>query len=234
MPTGIPHSAAHVFGGARVRVGTRRSGRRNAKLGWTSSTPPPGAVARARCRVRVGPQPYVYRFDSLRPAGALARRSPTGVVLSSTVAPSWTSMAACEGGPLPRLAFIAEAPPAYERQPRLLDRVRAAIRARHYSRRTENAYVAWVPRYVLFHGRRHPREMGAPEVSRFLSSLAVDAGVSASTQNQALGALLFIYKEVLGQDLPWLDDVVRAKAAAPPPGRPHARRGRGRHAASPR
>jgi len=148
---------------------------------------------------------------TVRAAGALARRSPTGVVLSPTMAPSRTSLAACESGPLPRLAAIAETPPAYHRQPRLLDRVRAAIRARHYSRRTEKAYVAWVRRYVLFHGRRHPREMGAPEVGRFLSSLAVDAGVSASTQNQALCALLFLYREVLGQDLPWLDDVVRAK-----------------------
>ena len=96
-------------------------------------------------------------------------------------------------------------------KPRLLDRVRAALRIRHYSRRTEKAYVAWILRYILFHGKRHPVEMGAPELTRFLSSLAVDRKVAASTQNQALSALLFLYRAVLEIDLPWLDDVVRAK-----------------------
>ncbi len=98
--------------------------------------------------------------------------------------------------------------------PRLLDTVRAAIRTRHFSRRTEKAYVAWIRRYVLHHGKRHPRELGAAEVSAFLSHLAVDRAVSASTQNQALAALLFLYREVLGVDLPWLDDLVRAKKPA--------------------
>ena len=96
-------------------------------------------------------------------------------------------------------------------KPRLLDRVRAALRIRHYSRRTEKAYVAWIRRYILFHGKRHPAEMGAPELTRFLSSLAVDGKVAASTQNQAQSALLFLYRAVLEMDLPWLDDVVRAK-----------------------
>lgn len=96
-------------------------------------------------------------------------------------------------------------------KPRLLDRVREAIRARHYSRRTEKTYVAWIRRYILFHGKRHPAEMGAPEVTRFLTWLAVDKNVAASTQNQALSAILFLYQVVLGQDLPWLDEVVRAK-----------------------
>jgi integrase len=96
------------------------------------------------------------------------------------------------------------------RQPRLLDRVREALRLRHYSRRTERAYVGWIRRYILFHGKRHPAEMGAEEVSRFLSFLAVEGKVSASTQNQALAALLFLYGSVLGVDLPWLDDLVRA------------------------
>jgi integron integrase len=108
------------------------------------------------------------------------------------------------------LAFsIREVEPP--RPPRLLDRVREAIRARHYSRRTEKAYVAWTRRYILFHGKRHPAEMGAAEVTRFLTSLAVDRSVAASTQNQALSALLFLHREVLGQSLPWLDDLVRAK-----------------------
>jgi hypothetical protein len=83
-------------------------------------------------------------------------------------------------------------------QPRLLDRVREAIRARHCSLRTEEAYVAWIRRrYILFHGKRHPMEMGEPEVNAFLSSLAVQDRVAASTQNQALAAVLFLYRHVL-------------------------------------
>src|SRR5262249_59429607 len=80
-----------------------------------------------------------------------------------------------------------------------------------YSRRTEEAYVAWIRRFILFHGKRHPAEMSAPEVTRFLNWLAVDRHVAASTQNQALGALLFLYRFVLHVELPWLDDLVRAK-----------------------
>ncbi len=95
--------------------------------------------------------------------------------------------------------------------PRLLDRVRSAARLRHYSRRTEAAYVAWIRRYIFFHGKRHPAQLGAAEVTRFLSSLAVEGRVAASTQNQALGALLFLYRDVLELDLPWLDGVVRAR-----------------------
>src|SRR5882762_5174434 len=87
-------------------------------------------------------------------------------------------------------------------KPRLLDRVRDASRARHYSRRTEKAYVGWIKRYIFFHAKRHPVDMGAPEVARFLTSLAVDGRVAASTQNQALNALLFLYRVVLEVDLP--------------------------------
>ena len=119
---------------------------------------------------------------------------------------------------LPEGAFTAlavrEVGPAGAPKPRLLDRVREAIRARHYSRRTEKAYVAWIRRYILFHGKRHPLEMGGPEVTRFLTSLAVEGHVAGSTQNQALSALLFLYREVLAQELPWLDDIVRAKRTA--------------------
>ena len=109
------------------------------------------------------------------------------------------------------LSAVREATPTEPSKPRLLDRVRAALRLRHYSRRTEEAYVAWSRRYILFHGKRHPAEMGAPELTRFLSSLAIDGHVAASTQNQALSALVFLYREVLELDVPWLDDVVRAK-----------------------
>jgi integron integrase len=104
-----------------------------------------------------------------------------------------------------------EASTAATTGPRLLDRVRAAIRARHYSRRTEDAYVAWIRRFVVFHGKRHPAEMAAPEITRFLTSLAVDSTVASSTQNQALSALLFLYREVLRQDVPWIDGIVRAR-----------------------
>lgn len=96
-------------------------------------------------------------------------------------------------------------------QPRLLDRVREAIRARHYSYRTEEAYVSWIRRYILYHHKRHPADMGAPEITEFLTALAVERNVSASTQNQALAAILFLYKEVLGCDPGWLEGVVRAK-----------------------
>ncbi len=82
--------------------------------------------------------------------------------------------------------------PCGPQPPRLLDRVGIAIRARHYSTRTEEAYVAWIKRYIFFHGKRHPAEMGAEEVTQFLSSLALHGRVSASTQNQALSALLFL------------------------------------------
>jgi integron integrase len=118
-------------------------------------------------------------------------------------------LAARECGPV-RLACLREPDPAAPR-PKLLDRVREALRARHYSRRNEKTYVAWIKRYIFFHDKRHPAEMGAPEVTRFLTALAVERKVAASTQNQALGALLFLYREVLGQDLPWLDDVVWAR-----------------------
>jgi hypothetical protein len=94
--------------------------------------------------------------------------------------------------------------------PRLLDEVRKAIRLRHFSYRTEITYVDWIRRFILFHGKRHPKEMGGVEVEKFLSYLAQDRHVSASTQNQALAALLFLYKRVLNVDLPWIGDVVRA------------------------
>jgi integron integrase len=95
--------------------------------------------------------------------------------------------------------------------PKLLERMRIHLRTRHYSIRTEAAYLDWVRRFILFHGKRHPQDMGAAEVEAFLSHLAVDRQVSASTQNQAKSAILYLYKQVLQQDLPWLDEVVQAK-----------------------
>jgi integron integrase len=95
--------------------------------------------------------------------------------------------------------------------PKLLDRVRALIRARHYSVRTERIYLFWIKRFICFHGKRHPESMGKVEVEAFLSHLATACEVAASTQNQALAALLFLYREILEIKLPWLDSVVRAK-----------------------
>lgn len=97
---------------------------------------------------------------------------------------------------------------------KLLDRVRDAIRFRHYSKRTEQIYVDWIKRFILFHGKRHPDEMGAAEVRHFLTYLASEAEVAASTQNQAFSALLFLYKAVLERELPWIDDIERAKRPA--------------------
>jgi len=94
---------------------------------------------------------------------------------------------------------------------KLLEQLRAEIRVRHYSIRTENAYCTWVTRYCHFHNLRHPREMGAPEISAFLSHLAVDHDVAASTQNQALNALVFLYKHILGRNVDTLKEVTRAK-----------------------
>src|SRR5712691_3959992 len=99
--------------------------------------------------------------------------------------------------------------------PKLLDRVREAIRLRHYSRRTEQAYVAWIRRFIVFHGKRHPRELGEREVTAFVSSLAA-RGVSASTQNQALSAILFLFEVVLGMRLAWMKGIVRAQRPGPP------------------
>lgn len=93
---------------------------------------------------------------------------------------------------------------------RLLVRMSDAIRSRHYSLRTEQSYIQWVRRFILFHNKRHPEKMGEKEISSFLTDLAVNRKVAASTQNQALSALLFLYKHVLDKKLDWLEDVVRA------------------------
>jgi integron integrase len=103
------------------------------------------------------------------------------------------------------------AQPSAAAPPRLLDELRQCIRARHYSIRTERSYVDWVRRLILFHGKRHPRELGAPEVAAFLTHLAVERSVAPATQNQAKSAILFLYRDVLGAQLPWLEEIVAAK-----------------------
>jgi hypothetical protein len=89
---------------------------------------------------------------------------------------------------------------------RLLDQVREKIRLKHYSIRTEQAYLDWIKRFILFHGKRHPENMGNAELEQFLTHLAVERNVAASTQNQALNAIVFLYHEVLGQEVGWLDN----------------------------
>jgi integron integrase len=101
--------------------------------------------------------------------------------------------------------------PAVPAKPRLLDQCRARMRTKHYSLRTEKTYLYWILFFIRWHGTRHPKDMGGPEVEAFLSHLATARQVSASTQNQALAALLFLYREVLDIDLPWLDGITRAK-----------------------
>jgi integron integrase len=100
--------------------------------------------------------------------------------------------------------------PEHQR-PRLLDRVRQALRLGHYSRRTEEAYVAWIRRYILFHGKRHPADLHDADIVAFLTHLASEGGVSAATQNQARGALVFLYRRVLGRETGSLDGIVRAR-----------------------
>jgi site-specific recombinase XerD len=113
---------------------------------------------------------------------------------------------------------LAEPPP-----PKLLDRVREACRVRHYSRRTEEAYAAWIRRFIFFHDKRHPREMGTAEINAFLTHLAVDGHVSASTQNQAFSALLFLYQQVLEVDPGRIAGVIRANRPQTPAGGVNAR-----------
>ena len=108
---------------------------------------------------------------------------------------------------------VCRGPSASEGRPRLLDQLRLALRSRHYSKRTEQAYCLWVRRYIHFHDLRHPAEMAEPEINAFLTHLAVADKVSASTQNQALSALLFLYRHVLGREVGDLSEVVRARAS---------------------
>jgi integron integrase len=113
-----------------------------------------------------------------------------------------------DSGLAPDIAPQQPSPPP----PRLLAQVRNRIRVKHYSIRTEQAYLDWIKRFIRFHGLRHPAALGAPQIEAFLTHLAVDRHVAAGTQNQAKSALLFLYREVLGVELEWLDHVTRARA----------------------
>ena len=136
---------------------------------------------------------------------ALAARPAAGRLSGNPAGPS------VDRRPPIKAAQTDAARPTADGSPRLLDRVRIALRTRHYSRRTERAYVGWIRRYILFHGKRHPETIGEREIAAFLSNLADPGRVSASTQNQALAALLFLYQVVLGRQLGWLGDLVHAK-----------------------
>ena len=137
--------------------------------------------------------------------------NPEGqVMMESTIAhrPVPRALAVIDGGL--NIKNGMPTPPAAQK-PRLLEQVRQAIRTRHYSSRTEKAYIHWIKRYIFFHNKRHPQEMAETEISQFLSGLATEGRVSASTQNQALNALLFLYHEVLNKKIGLVEGVVRAK-----------------------
>src|SRR5258706_14398404 len=116
--------------------------------------------------------------------------------------------------PLGTMPGVHPSTAAIASSPKLLDRVRWHLRVKHYSIRTEQSYVDWIRRFILFHGRRHPSQMGKPEVSAYLTHLAVERDVAASTQNQALSAILFLYRDVLEKELEWVEGFERAKRPA--------------------
>ena len=157
----------------------------------------PSVAATAEKPASRAPQPDRLTRRAGRPARAAADAHPDAQSSAS--------------GSGPARAGAAQADPPAPR--RLLDQLRDTIRARHYSIRTEAAYVDWARRYIRFHGRRHPRDMGAAEVGAFLTHLAAERNVGASTQAQARSALLFLYAQVLGVDLPWLDEVVSVRVS---------------------
>ena len=143
----------------------------------------------------------------LRASDVLEGHAEDGIVFAVGIL-----MRADDRNPLVLISSKAPAKDSSEPpKPKLLVQLSRAIRARHYAVRTERAYVGWIRRFILFHGKRHPAELGGPEISMFLTSLATDRRVSASTQNQALAAILFLYKEVLDRDLPWIGPVIHAK-----------------------
>jgi integron integrase len=177
--------------------------------GGTPDAPGVGAPnPRAPQQARAGRR--AYRFVAVYQSVDILAPAVTGLYTPAAVIGVTSTLVSYPTAP-PSSAVALELGPNPTSPPRLLDQVRHAIRARHFSRRTEKAYVHWTKRYVLFHHKRHPTAMGAAEVTEFLTSLAVRDKVAASTQNQALSALLFLYREVLRAELPWLDDLVRAK-----------------------
>jgi site-specific recombinase XerD len=115
------------------------------------------------------------------------------------------------------ISYVPPTTAAVASSPKLLDRVCWHLRVKHYSIRTEQAYVDWIRRYILFHRKRHPNEMAEKEITEFLTHLAVEKGVAASTQNQAFSALLFLYQQVLDRKLDFIDNVQRVARPAKVP-----------------
>jgi hypothetical protein len=148
-----------------------------------------------------GPQ-VLFRtlYHDLGVSGMTGTKAPLRIVTPERV----SSAPACTGNSPP---FRTPDSP----KPKLLDQLREALRSRHYSRRTEQTYCHWVKRYIFFHNVRHPAEMAEPEMNQFLTHLAVKENVSASTQNQALSALLFLYRYVIGREVGDLGEVIRAR-----------------------
>lgn len=166
-------------------------------IGGSSGTVPLSGSKRVRVKDAMAPSPRQSASDQPQIAAAASvLQSPSARALLPTAAAVAMAPSLADEGPRP---------------PRLLARLRHALRVRHYSIRTEQAYVEWVRRFILFHGKRHPADLGAVEVQGFLTHLAVERSVASPTQNQAKSALLFLYREVLGLQLPWLDDIVGAK-----------------------
>lgn len=137
---------------------------------------------------------------------AFSPREREGSPMATLTAPHWFPQNVPAG-----VVFLREELQQRSRSPGLLERMRDIIRAHHYSSSTEKAYVIWARRFILFHNKRHPAEMGEPEINAFLSDLAVKKRVSSSTQNQALSALLFLYRYVLGREIGELGQIIRAR-----------------------
>ena len=156
---------------------------------------------------RVNPGMPAAHADSFGPRGSWP--SPRALPLSANVKP-WPP-APRPGRVVPATPSTFPTPVPARQQPKLLDRLREALRSRHYSRRTEQCYCHWVKRFIFFHQVRHPEQMAEPEINAFLTHLAVKEKVSASTQNQALSALLFLYRHVLSREVGDLGQVIRAR-----------------------
>ena len=154
-------------------------------------------------------KPPKQDLPPVRPSAGIAGLSPGA---PGSVKPQARAAARPSAAPGRAAADAAPPePPDPPPPPRLLQRLREAIRVRHYSIRTESSYVDWVRRFIVFSGKRHPAELGASEVAAFLTHLAVERGVAPATQNQAKSAILFLYRVVLGAELAWLDEVVAAR-----------------------
>lgn len=156
-------------------------------------------------------RPFLTHWAA-RPASAIALASTSPALTdTASTSPATTSIRSHAPDFVPDHPSVSATVQPSGRQPKLLDRLGDALRSRHYSRRTEQAYRHWVKRFIFFHNVRHPAEMAEPEINAFLSHLAVKEKVSASTQNQALSALLFVYRHVLSREIGNLGEVIRAK-----------------------